>query len=94
MSKKIESGMVTISIRLDKNVKKRTRVPFLGTRHNHDVAINIFLRRCLIENTLPFEVGLYRPNARTAETIEELESMKRGYVPEQATPSEKVFKKK
>jgi len=70
MAEKAESGTVTISIRLDKNVKKESEFLFSELGMNMTTAINVFLRRCLMDKALPFEVGLHRPNAKTAEAIE------------------------
>jgi len=94
MAEKVESGTVTISIRLDKDIKRESEFLFSELGMTMTTAINVFLRRCLMENALPFEVGLYRPNAKTAEAIEELEAMKRGEVPERIMSPGEVFGKR
>jgi len=58
MSGKIESGTVMISLRLDKNVKKEAESLFSEIGMNMTTAVNVFLRRCVIEKRIPFEVGL------------------------------------
>jgi antitoxin component of RelBE/YafQ-DinJ toxin-antitoxin module len=47
-----------------------------------------------MENKIPFEVGLRRPNAETIAAIEEIEAMKRGEIPERIMSIEEVFGKK
>jgi addiction module RelB/DinJ family antitoxin len=61
MNEKIESGTISISIRLDKEIKKGAEVLFSELGMNMTSAINVFLRRCLMENKIPFEIGLRRP---------------------------------
>ncbi|MDR0334298.1 MAG: type II toxin-antitoxin system RelB/DinJ family antitoxin [Methanomassiliicoccaceae archaeon] len=58
MNEKIESGTMTISLRLDKNLKKDAEDLFSEIGMNMTTAINIFLRHCLMENKIPFEIGL------------------------------------
>jgi len=94
MAKKIEADTVNISIRLDRNVKKESEFLFSELGMNMTTAINIFLRRCLMENRIPFEVGLNKPNAKTIAAIEELEAMKRGDIPERIMSVEEVFGKR
>ena len=94
MSEKIESGTVMISLRLDKNVKRDAEALFSEIGINMTTAVNIFLRRCLAENRIPFEVGIRRPNAETIEAIEEIEAMRRGEIPKRIMSVEEVFGKK
>ena len=82
MEEKIESGTIMISVRLNKEVKTDAEALFSELGMNMTTAINVFLRRCLMENKIPFEVGLRKPNAETIAAIEELEAMRRGEMPE------------
>ena len=94
MAEKIESGTVSISVRLDREVKKNAEFLFSELGMNMTTAINIFLRHCLMENKIPFEVGLHTLNAETIAAIEELEAMRKGEIPERAMSLEEVFRKK
>ena len=94
MTENFESGTINISIRLDRHLKKSVEVLFLKLGMNMTTAINIFLRHCLMENKIPFEVGLRRPNAETIEAIEEIEAMRRGEIPERIMSIEEIFGKK
>ena len=94
MAEKNEADTVSISIRLDKNIKKESEFLFSELGMNMTTAVNIFLRRCLMENKIPFEVGLNKPNAKTIAAIEELEAMKRGEIPERIMALEEVFGKR
>ncbi|MCL1983967.1 MAG: type II toxin-antitoxin system RelB/DinJ family antitoxin [Methanomassiliicoccaceae archaeon] len=94
MAEKIGSGTVNISIRLDKEIKKDAEILFSELGLNMTTAINIFLRRCLIDDTIPFEIGLRKPNAETTAAIEELEAMRRGDIPERTMSREEVFGKR
>ncbi|MDR0198938.1 MAG: type II toxin-antitoxin system RelB/DinJ family antitoxin [Methanomassiliicoccaceae archaeon] len=81
-------------MRLDKYIKKEAEELFAELGMNMTTAINVFLRHCLMENKIPFEVGLRRPNAETIAAIEEIEAMKRGEIPERIMSIEEVFGKK
>jgi len=76
MAEKIESGTVSISIRLDKNVKKDAEILFSELGMNMTTAFNIFLRRCLMEKKIPFEVGIRGSNTEIKATFEETETVK------------------
>ena len=89
-----DSGMTSISIRLDKDVKAKSEFIFSEIGMNMTTAINIFLRRCIMENGIPFDVGLYRPNAETIAAIEEVEAMRRGDIPKRIMTIEEVFGKR
>jgi len=83
MIEKTETGTTIVSIRLDKNLKKDTEILFSAIGMNMTTAINVFLRRCQMENRIPFEIGIIRPNA---ETIEDLEATERGKIPNRTKP--------
>ena len=94
MNEKMELRTTTISIRLNIRLKNDAEVFFSEIGMNMTTAINIFLRHCLMEKKIPFEIGLRRPNAETIEAIEELEAMRRGEIPERIMSIEEVFGKK
>ena len=72
MEEKIESGTIMISVRLNKEVKYDAEALFSELGMNMTTAINVFLRRCLMENKIPFEVGLQRSDAEVTAAIKEL----------------------
>jgi len=91
MTGKNDSGMTSICIRVDKDVKTRSEIIFSEIGMNMTTAINIFLRRCIMENGIPFDVGLQRPNADTIAAIEEVEAMRRGDIPKRTLSTKEVF---
>jgi len=70
MDEKIGSGTVSISIRLDKAVKKDAEHLFSELGMNMTTAINVFLRHCLMENRIPFEIGLRKPSIKATGSAE------------------------
>ena len=60
-----------LNIRTDKEVKKAAEKIFEALGMNLTTAINIFLRRAIIENGIPFDVKLSVPNETTISAIEE-----------------------
>lgn len=94
MMEKTEAGTTIVSIRLDKNLKKDTEILFSAIGMNMTTAINVFLRRCQMENRIPFEIGLRRPNAETIAAIKELDAMEREELPKRVMSIEEVFGKK
>jgi len=65
MAEKDGSGTVNICIRMDKGVKKDAERLFSELGINMTTAVSIFLRRCIMENRIPFEVGLTKAPERT-----------------------------
>jgi len=94
MAEKNDSGMTSISIRLDRDVKTNSEYIFSEIGLNMTTAINIFLRRCIMDNGIPFDVGLHKPNAETIAAIEEAEAMRRGDIPKRIMSIEEVFGKR
>ena len=78
MEEKIESGTIMISVRLNKEVKSDAEALFSELGMNMTTAINVFLRRCLMENKIPFEVGLQRSDAEGHAAIQKLLGMFKG----------------
>lgn len=60
-----------LNIRTDKEVKKAAEKIFEELGMNLTTAINIFLRRAIMENGIPFDVKLNVPNETTINAIEE-----------------------
>ncbi|MCL2317750.1 MAG: type II toxin-antitoxin system RelB/DinJ family antitoxin [Methanomassiliicoccaceae archaeon] len=91
MAEKIDSEMTSICFRIERDVKERSEKIFSEIGLNMTTAINIFLRRCIMENGIPFEVGLKRPNAETMAAIEEVEAMRRGDIPKRKMSFEEIL---
>lgn len=64
-----------INIRMDKDVKVAAEKIFNELGLNMTTAINIFLRRAIQEQGIPFDVKLNVPNETTMKAIEEGESL-------------------
>ncbi len=60
-----------LNIRIDKSVKDQAEVIFKELGLNMTTAINIFLRKVIQENGIPFDVKLDVPNQISASAIEE-----------------------
>ena len=60
-----------LNIRTDKEIKLAAEKIFEELGLNMTTAINIFLRRTIRENGIPFDLRLDIPNAVTAAAIEE-----------------------
>ena len=60
-----------LNIRTDKEVKKAAEKIFEALGLNLTTAINIFLRRAILENGIPFDVKLNVPNQSTINAIDE-----------------------
>jgi len=78
MDEKIGFGTVSISIRLDRDVKKDAEHLFSELGMNMTTAINVFLRHCIMENRIPFEIGLRRPSIKATERAEGSEAIMSG----------------
>ena len=81
-------------IHKNKEIRSNAEALFSELGMNMTTAINVFLRRCLMENKIPFDIELKRPNAETIAAIEELEAMRRGEIPERMMTLDEVFGKK
>lgn len=85
-------GTASISIRLDRELKEEAEQLFSELGMNMTTAINVFLRQCVREYRIPFEVRLNHPNAETIAAIEEIEAMQRGEIPKRIMSVEEYFK--
>ncbi len=64
-----------INIRMDKDVKNAAEKIFNELGLNMTTAINIFLRKAIQEQGIPFDVKLNIPNETTLKAIEEGKSL-------------------
>ena len=68
--------MATLSVRVDDDVKREADSLFESLGMNTTVAVNLFLRRCIRCEGLPFPVTR-EPNAETLAALQEVQAMKR-----------------
>ena len=61
--------MAVINIRVNDEVKKEAETIFKSLGLNMSVAMNLFLKKCINENGIPFDLKL--PNNETMEVLEE-----------------------
>ncbi len=67
---------VNINVRVDEDVKREAEFLFDDLGLNMTTAMNMFLKACLRNNGIPFD--LYRkPNAETLEAMKEVEYMEK-----------------
>lgn len=62
-----------ISIRMDAQLKSRAGALFADLGMNISTAFNIFVRQCLREGRIPFEITLNEPNKETIAAMLEAE---------------------
>lgn len=63
--------MAVINVRVDETMKKEVETLYKELGLNMSTAINLFLKKCLLEQGLPFELKL--PNKKTMEAIQDIE---------------------
>ena len=63
--------MAVINIRVNDEVKKEAETIFKSLGLNMSVAMNLFLKKCINEKGIPFDLKI--PNRETIETIEAME---------------------
>ncbi|KXA15755.1 addiction module antitoxin, RelB/DinJ family [Fusobacterium equinum] len=63
--------MAVINVRVDETMKKEVETLYKELGLNMSTAINLFLKKCLLEQGLPFELKL--PNKKTMEVIQDIE---------------------
>ena len=66
-----------INIRTDSPTKAKAEKLFNSLGINMTTAINMFLRKCIITNGIPFDVNLEVPNKETIKAFKEIEKMKK-----------------
>ncbi len=72
--------MATINIRVDDDVKQRAAALFSDLGMDLSTAINVFLRKAIMEDGIPFELRRETPNAQTLAALEELREIQSGRV--------------
>lgn len=72
------SKTTTMSIRVDKNLKKEADILFKKLGLNTSVALNMFLNQCVLEQGIPFVPSLEVPNARLVSAINEADDIMSG----------------
>ncbi|MDO4690259.1 MAG: type II toxin-antitoxin system RelB/DinJ family antitoxin [Fusobacterium sp.] len=65
--------MAIINIRVNEDIKKEAENIYKEIGLNMSTAINLFLRKCILEQGIPFDLKL--PNKDTLEAIEETEKI-------------------
>lgn len=70
------ANTANINIRMDANLKKQFEAFCADTGMTMTTAINIFARKAVRENRIPFEISGDVPNAETQEAIREVRQMK------------------
>ena len=68
--------MAVINIRVNDEVKKEAETIFKSLGLNMSVTINLFLKKCINENGIPFDLKL--PNNETIEALEETNKILNG----------------
>jgi len=66
--------MATVTARVDENVKKEAETLFKKMGLNMSTAMNLFLKKCILEQGIPFELKV--PNEEIEENIQENENLK------------------
>lgn len=70
------ANTANINIRMDANLKKQFEAFCADMGMTMTTAINIFARKAVRENRIPFEISGDVPNAKTQEAIREVKQMK------------------
>lgn len=63
--------MAVINVRVNETIKKEVEALYKELGLNMSTAINLFLKKCLAEQGLPFELKL--PNKETVRVIQDIE---------------------
>ena len=70
--------MATITARVDENVKKEAETLFKKIGLNMSTAMNLFLKKCILEQGIPFELKV--PNKETLKAMQETEDILSGKI--------------
>lgn len=65
-----------INIRIDENLKKQFEEFCSDMGMSMSTAFNIFAKKTVRENRIPFEIGRETPNEETLKAIQEVQEMK------------------
>ena len=63
----------SMSIRVDNDIKEKAKKVFNALGLDMSTAVNVFLRRSVIENGMPFELTLDVPNRETKKVLQDAE---------------------
>jgi len=63
--------MATVTARVDENVKKEAETLFKKMGLNMSTAMNLFLKKCILEQGIPFELKV--SNGETRKVLDEVE---------------------
>ena len=70
--------MATVTARVDENVKKEAEILFKKIGLNMSTAMNLFLKKCILEQGIPFELKV--PNRETLKAMQETEDILSGKI--------------
>ena len=70
--------MATVTARVDENVKKEAETLFKKMGLNMSTAMNLFLKKCILEQGIPFELKV--PNRETLKAMQETEDILSGKI--------------
>ena len=70
------ANTANINIRMDANLKKQFEAFCADMGMTMTTAVNIFAKKAVRENRIPFEISGDIPNAETQEAIREVKQMK------------------
>ena len=70
--------MATVTARVDENVKKEAETLFKKMGLNMSTAMNLFLKKCILEQGIPFELKV--PNRETRKAMQETEDILSGKI--------------
>ena len=82
---------VTVSLRIEKELKEQAETLFNALGMNMTTALNIFMRQAVRQGKIPFEVSLNTPNTETLEAMQEVEDMISGRLPKYPQSVESLF---
>ena len=70
--------MATVTARVDENVKKEAETLFKKMGLNMSTAMNLFLKKCILEQGIPFELKV--PNRETRKAMQEADDILSGKI--------------
>ncbi len=69
-------GSVNVNIRMDSELKRQFETFCADMGLTMTAAVNVFAKKAVRENRIPFEIGRETPNAETLAAIKEVQEMK------------------
>ena len=82
---------ITVSLRMEKDIKEQAEALFNTLGMNMTTALNIFMRQAIRQGKIPFEISLNTPNAETLAAMQEIEDMISGKLPKHPQSVESLF---